>query len=46
MEHYALALDGSRLERIPRKTANGIEFTLRTAEIRNGPSLYFEQIEE
>ena len=47
MTLYALGLDGRRLERIPvRKTADGIEFTLRTAEIRNGPSLYFELIEE
>ena len=47
MTLYALGLDGRRLERIPvRKTAGGIEFTLRTAEIRNGPSLYFELIEE
>lgn len=43
MKLYALALDGSRIDEIPvRKIKDGIEFTIDTAKIRNGPSIYFE----
>ena len=43
MKLYALALDGSRIDEIPvRKIEGGIEFTIDTAKIRNGPSIYFE----
>ncbi len=43
MTLYALAPDGTRLEKIPvRKMGKGIAFTLRTADLKHGPSLYFE----
>ena len=43
MTLYALAPDGTRLEKIPvRKMGKGIAFTLRTADLKRGPSLYFE----
>ena len=46
MNLYALAPDGTRLERIPViKTGKGIAFTIRTAALKDGPSLYFELAE-
>lgn len=45
MKLYALALDGTRIDEIPvKKIDGGIEFTINTAKIKNGPAIYFELI--
>lgn len=46
MALYALAPDGTRIEQLPVvKTAEGISFSIQTAALKHGPSLYFELAE-
>ncbi len=43
MKAYALGLDGKRIAELPlKKSGERIEFSVDTAAVPNGPSLYFE----
>ena len=40
---YALGFDGSRREELPvAKSANGLDISINTAELKNGPTTFFE----